>query len=100
MRSREQGWLRWLDPLCVQWKFLGHQLLLFRLAGSQADHAKCAHQSPGALEELPSPATTDVLPQSAPACLVQVGWSPCPALGVLLEASLGLVTEAASPWTG
>lgn len=53
MRNREQGLLRVLDLLCVQWKSL--ELLLLRLAGSQADHAKCAHQSPGALEELPSP---------------------------------------------
>lgn len=45
-------------------------------------------------------ASTNVLPQSAPACLVRVDWSLCPALGVLLGASMGLGTEAASPWIG
>lgn len=65
MRSREQGLLRFLDPLCAQWKSLEHQLLLSRLAGSQADLTKCPHQSPRALGELPSPTSTNVLPQSA-----------------------------------
>lgn len=41
MRSREQGLLRLLDPLCVQWKPLDQHLPLLRLAGSQGDAQMC-----------------------------------------------------------
>lgn len=97
MRSREQGLLRLLDPLCVQWKPLDQHLPLLRLAGSQGLVLKCAHQSPRALEELPSPTPSNVPPHSAPACLVLVD---CGQHGECCWGLSGAGTEAASPWTG